>query len=54
MTGQRVENEQVTGLLWAAVQAAGHLGCGGWHYDTFEPYVIRCDCGTPINVGKPS
>jgi hypothetical protein len=54
MAGQRIENEQMTVLLWDAVQDAGHLGCGGWSYDTFEPYIIRCNCGTVINLGRPS
>ena len=44
------DDEQLCDLFWLAVQDAGHIDCGGWRYDTLDPWTVTCYCGTDITL----
>jgi len=45
------EADRLLGAIWGLVQDAGHLGCGGWTFDSRDPAgQVTCACGDVLEV----
>jgi hypothetical protein len=43
-----LSSEDAAGYTWALVADAGHLDCGGWHYDP-QAQRLACACGVVLH-----